>query len=164
MNAGSRELSIEFILLCHFYFYKKIIHWYQHLSEHNTFFFSVAIGSPFKPMESYQYSGKTWRRRITMFNAVLWSAESLIVDFGCLHVILRAVFKGKWSTFRFCNWQYVFIFFFLCPFPSLAVERNNLMRLSQSIPFTPVPPRGECGNTSPSQICQVRWRHSRMFF
>uniref|UniRef100_A0A665VTJ2 non-specific serine/threonine protein kinase n=1 Tax=Echeneis naucrates TaxID=173247 RepID=A0A665VTJ2_ECHNA len=42
--------------------------------------FSVAIGSPFKPLESYQYS---------------------------------------------------------------AVERNNLMRLSQSIPFTPVPPRGE---------------------
>uniref|UniRef100_A0AAQ5Y4G1 non-specific serine/threonine protein kinase n=1 Tax=Amphiprion ocellaris TaxID=80972 RepID=A0AAQ5Y4G1_AMPOC len=41
---------------------------------------SAAIGSPFKPMESYQYS---------------------------------------------------------------AVERNNLMRLSQSIPFTPVPPRGE---------------------
>lgn len=39
-----------------------------------------SIGSPFKPMESYQYS---------------------------------------------------------------AVERNNLMRLSQSIPFTPVPPRGE---------------------
>uniref|UniRef100_A0A8V5H6A6 non-specific serine/threonine protein kinase n=1 Tax=Melopsittacus undulatus TaxID=13146 RepID=A0A8V5H6A6_MELUD len=29
-----------------------------------------------------------------------------------------------------------------CGFP-LAVERNNLMRLSQSIPFTPVPPRGE---------------------
>uniref|UniRef100_A0AAQ4PD85 non-specific serine/threonine protein kinase n=1 Tax=Gasterosteus aculeatus aculeatus TaxID=481459 RepID=A0AAQ4PD85_GASAC len=28
-------------------------------------------------------------------------------------------------------------------FPSTAVERNNLMRLSQSIPFTPVPPRGE---------------------
>uniref|UniRef100_A0A672JQM2 non-specific serine/threonine protein kinase n=1 Tax=Salarias fasciatus TaxID=181472 RepID=A0A672JQM2_SALFA len=25
----------------------------------------------------------------------------------------------------------------------IAVERNNLMRLSQSIPFTPVPPRGE---------------------
>uniref|UniRef100_A0A8D0ATQ8 non-specific serine/threonine protein kinase n=1 Tax=Sander lucioperca TaxID=283035 RepID=A0A8D0ATQ8_SANLU len=40
----------------------------------------ISIGSPFKPMESYQYS---------------------------------------------------------------AVERNNLMRLSQSIPFTPVPPRGE---------------------
>uniref|UniRef100_A0A4W4HIF5 non-specific serine/threonine protein kinase n=1 Tax=Electrophorus electricus TaxID=8005 RepID=A0A4W4HIF5_ELEEL len=40
----------------------------------------LAIGSPFKPMEGYQYS---------------------------------------------------------------AVERNNLMRLSQSIPFTPVPPRGE---------------------
>uniref|UniRef100_A0A674C4Z4 non-specific serine/threonine protein kinase n=1 Tax=Salmo trutta TaxID=8032 RepID=A0A674C4Z4_SALTR len=40
----------------------------------------LSIGSPFKPMESYQYS---------------------------------------------------------------AVERNNLMRLSQSIPFTPVPPRGE---------------------
>uniref|UniRef100_H2MBP2 non-specific serine/threonine protein kinase n=1 Tax=Oryzias latipes TaxID=8090 RepID=H2MBP2_ORYLA len=28
-------------------------------------------------------------------------------------------------------------------FPLTAVERNNLMRLSQSIPFTPVPPRGE---------------------
>uniref|UniRef100_A0A3Q3E2Q3 non-specific serine/threonine protein kinase n=1 Tax=Labrus bergylta TaxID=56723 RepID=A0A3Q3E2Q3_9LABR len=28
-------------------------------------------------------------------------------------------------------------------FPPVAVERNNLMRLSQSIPFTPVPPRGE---------------------
>ncbi|KAM8894204.1 transient receptor potential cation channel subfamily M member 7 [Spinachia spinachia] len=42
-----------------------------------------SIGSPFKPMESYQYSGVN------------------------------------------------------------AVERNNLMRLSQSIPFTPVPPRGE---------------------
>uniref|UniRef100_A0A7N6A462 non-specific serine/threonine protein kinase n=1 Tax=Anabas testudineus TaxID=64144 RepID=A0A7N6A462_ANATE len=26
---------------------------------------------------------------------------------------------------------------------ALSVERNNLMRLSQSIPFTPVPPRGE---------------------
>uniref|UniRef100_A0A8C4YNG0 non-specific serine/threonine protein kinase n=1 Tax=Gopherus evgoodei TaxID=1825980 RepID=A0A8C4YNG0_9SAUR len=26
---------------------------------------------------------------------------------------------------------------------TIAVERNNLMRLSQSIPFTPVPPRGE---------------------
>uniref|UniRef100_A0A8C4I311 non-specific serine/threonine protein kinase n=1 Tax=Dicentrarchus labrax TaxID=13489 RepID=A0A8C4I311_DICLA len=26
---------------------------------------------------------------------------------------------------------------------SVSVERNNLMRLSQSIPFTPVPPRGE---------------------
>ena len=27
-----------------------------------------------------------------------------------------------------------------------AVERNNLMRLSQSIPFTPVPPRGKSGS------------------
>uniref|UniRef100_A0A3Q4MND8 non-specific serine/threonine protein kinase n=1 Tax=Neolamprologus brichardi TaxID=32507 RepID=A0A3Q4MND8_NEOBR len=32
---------------------------------------------------------------------------------------------------------------FMCTFPLVAVERNNLMRLSQSIPFTPVPPRGE---------------------
>uniref|UniRef100_A0A3Q1FRT2 non-specific serine/threonine protein kinase n=1 Tax=Acanthochromis polyacanthus TaxID=80966 RepID=A0A3Q1FRT2_9TELE len=31
----------------------------------------------------------------------------------------------------------LFVFIFI------AVERNNLMRLSQSIPFTPVPPRGE---------------------
>uniref|UniRef100_A0A7N8XJW7 non-specific serine/threonine protein kinase n=1 Tax=Mastacembelus armatus TaxID=205130 RepID=A0A7N8XJW7_9TELE len=50
----------------------------MHCSPEITTF--ISIGSPFKPMESYQYS---------------------------------------------------------------AVERNNLMRLSQSIPFTPVPPRGE---------------------
>uniref|UniRef100_A0A673B1B8 non-specific serine/threonine protein kinase n=1 Tax=Sphaeramia orbicularis TaxID=375764 RepID=A0A673B1B8_9TELE len=31
---------------------------------------------------------------------------------------------------------------YICVSPT-AVERNNLMRLSQSIPFTPVPPRGE---------------------
>uniref|UniRef100_A0A4W5PAD7 non-specific serine/threonine protein kinase n=1 Tax=Hucho hucho TaxID=62062 RepID=A0A4W5PAD7_9TELE len=31
----------------------------------------------------------------------------------------------------------------VCVSLPLAVERNNLMRLSQSIPFTPVPPRGE---------------------
>nr|XP_040051503.1 transient receptor potential cation channel subfamily M member 7 isoform X4 [Gasterosteus aculeatus aculeatus] len=48
---------------------------HPHISARND-----SIGSPFKPMESFQYS---------------------------------------------------------------AVERNNLMRLSQSIPFTPVPPRGE---------------------
>uniref|UniRef100_A0A7N8YBJ9 non-specific serine/threonine protein kinase n=1 Tax=Mastacembelus armatus TaxID=205130 RepID=A0A7N8YBJ9_9TELE len=35
------------------------------------------------------------------------------------------------------------VFISACTFPPVAVERNNLMRLSQSIPFTPVPPRGE---------------------
>ncbi|NWW18523.1 TRPM7 protein, partial [Falcunculus frontatus] len=56
--------------------------------------------------------------------------------------------------------EYLFFFFFFLlnlfsgiasPFKPImdinyyysAVERNNLMRLSQSIPFTPVPPRGE---------------------
>ncbi|NXV28275.1 TRPM7 protein, partial [Rissa tridactyla] len=53
--------------------------------------------------------------------------------------------------------QIIFFFFFFpplgiaSPFKPImdinyyysAVERNNLMRLSQSIPFTPVPPRGE---------------------
>ncbi|KAF1511736.1 UNVERIFIED_CONTAM: Transient receptor potential cation channel subfamily M member 7, partial [Eudyptes pachyrhynchus] len=53
--------------------------------------------------------------------------------------------------------QYLFFFFLFnlsgiaSPFKPImdinyyysAVERNNLMRLSQSIPFTPVPPRGE---------------------
>uniref|UniRef100_A0A667ZHK5 non-specific serine/threonine protein kinase n=1 Tax=Myripristis murdjan TaxID=586833 RepID=A0A667ZHK5_9TELE len=34
-------------------------------------------------------------------------------------------------------------FCFGCCFFDSPVERNNLMRLSQSIPFTPVPPRGE---------------------
>lgn len=37
-----------------------------------------------------------------------------------------------------CTWC-----MFMCTFPLVAVERNNLMRLSQSIPFTPVPPRGK---------------------
>uniref|UniRef100_A0A3Q0SN19 non-specific serine/threonine protein kinase n=1 Tax=Amphilophus citrinellus TaxID=61819 RepID=A0A3Q0SN19_AMPCI len=37
----------------------------------------------------------------------------------------------------------VYLCMFMCAFPLIAVERNNLMRLSQSIPFTPVPPRGE---------------------
>uniref|UniRef100_A0AAY5K8C8 non-specific serine/threonine protein kinase n=1 Tax=Esox lucius TaxID=8010 RepID=A0AAY5K8C8_ESOLU len=32
---------------------------------------------------------------------------------------------------------------YMCVAFPVAVERNNLMRLSQSIPFTPVPPRGE---------------------
>uniref|UniRef100_G3PW03 non-specific serine/threonine protein kinase n=1 Tax=Gasterosteus aculeatus aculeatus TaxID=481459 RepID=G3PW03_GASAC len=58
----------SFVLFCHFIGITVVLS------------FSIAIGSPFKPMESFQYS---------------------------------------------------------------AVERNNLMRLSQSIPFTPVPPRGE---------------------
>uniref|UniRef100_A0A8C4MA88 non-specific serine/threonine protein kinase n=1 Tax=Equus asinus asinus TaxID=83772 RepID=A0A8C4MA88_EQUAS len=44
------------------------------------------------------------------------------------------------------NWEIIFqlleISLFLSHFYA-AVERNNLMRLSQSIPFTPVPPRGE---------------------
>lgn len=37
------------------------------------------------------------------------------------------------------------VVFFSAP---IAVERNNLMRLSQSIPFTPVPPRGKSGSGS----------------
>ncbi|NXE18709.1 TRPM7 protein, partial [Ardeotis kori] len=60
--------------------------------------------------------------------------------------------------FPSCTRQYIFFFFFFkslsgiaSPFKPImdinyyysAVERNNLMRLSQSIPFTPVPPRGE---------------------
>uniref|UniRef100_A0A3P8RLL2 non-specific serine/threonine protein kinase n=1 Tax=Amphiprion percula TaxID=161767 RepID=A0A3P8RLL2_AMPPE len=43
-------------------------------------------------------------------------------------------------SFFFCRRLYSC--FCLCVF-FVAVERNNLMRLSQSIPFTPVPPRGE---------------------
>uniref|UniRef100_A0A673YTD0 non-specific serine/threonine protein kinase n=1 Tax=Salmo trutta TaxID=8032 RepID=A0A673YTD0_SALTR len=35
------------------------------------------------------------------------------------------------------------VYLTLCVSLPVAVERNNLMRLSQSIPFTPVPPRGE---------------------
>uniref|UniRef100_A0A3B4WFF6 non-specific serine/threonine protein kinase n=1 Tax=Seriola lalandi dorsalis TaxID=1841481 RepID=A0A3B4WFF6_SERLL len=43
----------------------------------------------------------------------------------------------------FCSCIYFCMCVLICTFPSVAVERNNLMRLSQSIPFTPVPPRGE---------------------
>uniref|UniRef100_A0AAQ5YTK1 non-specific serine/threonine protein kinase n=1 Tax=Amphiprion ocellaris TaxID=80972 RepID=A0AAQ5YTK1_AMPOC len=43
-------------------------------------------------------------------------------------------------SFFFCRRLYSC--FCWCVF-FVAVERNNLMRLSQSIPFTPVPPRGE---------------------
>ncbi|NXN66868.1 TRPM7 protein, partial [Himantopus himantopus] len=60
-------------------------------------------------------------------------------------------------TLLFCSISF-FLFFFFFPLSGIAspfkpimdinyyysaVERNNLMRLSQSIPFTPVPPRGE---------------------
>uniref|UniRef100_A0A671NG36 non-specific serine/threonine protein kinase n=1 Tax=Sinocyclocheilus anshuiensis TaxID=1608454 RepID=A0A671NG36_9TELE len=37
-----------------------------------------------------------------------------------------------------------------------AVERNNLMRLSQSIPFTPVPPRGKTQHCPPVSLCPIR--------
>uniref|UniRef100_A0A3B4TJD7 non-specific serine/threonine protein kinase n=1 Tax=Seriola dumerili TaxID=41447 RepID=A0A3B4TJD7_SERDU len=43
----------------------------------------------------------------------------------------------------FCSCIYFCMCVRICTYPSVAVERNNLMRLSQSIPFTPVPPRGE---------------------
>uniref|UniRef100_A0A3B4ZDJ1 non-specific serine/threonine protein kinase n=1 Tax=Stegastes partitus TaxID=144197 RepID=A0A3B4ZDJ1_9TELE len=46
---------------------------------------------------------------------------------------------GLWSSF-ICS-RLISCFFVCVCF--VAVERNNLMRLSQSIPFTPVPPRGE---------------------
>lgn len=59
------------------------------------------------------------------------------------------------TFFVFCSvtfFIYLFFlvfFFFICIFAFVAaVERNNLMRLSQSIPFTPVPPRGEWGENS----------------
>uniref|UniRef100_A0A4W6FJZ5 non-specific serine/threonine protein kinase n=1 Tax=Lates calcarifer TaxID=8187 RepID=A0A4W6FJZ5_LATCA len=46
----------------------------------------------------------------------------------------------------FCSCFNLCVYLFLRTYPLFlpaAVERNNLMRLSQSIPFTPVPPRGE---------------------
>lgn len=63
---------------------------------------------------------------ITLYLLFLFSAHS------CPAVVLTC-----WCIcVRFCALN----------FPPAAVERNNLMRLSQSIPFTPVPPRGECGS------------------
>uniref|UniRef100_A0A4W5MN62 non-specific serine/threonine protein kinase n=1 Tax=Hucho hucho TaxID=62062 RepID=A0A4W5MN62_9TELE len=57
----------------------------------------------------------------------------------------HTLFPTTWSkmSFDYCS----LLLPMLCVFDSVslpvAVERNNLMRLSQSIPFTPVPPRGE---------------------
>uniref|UniRef100_A0A669DQD3 non-specific serine/threonine protein kinase n=1 Tax=Oreochromis niloticus TaxID=8128 RepID=A0A669DQD3_ORENI len=60
----------------------------------------------------------------------------------CLYptvVIVQSIFCSFTSLlYCWCTWC-----MFMCTFPLVAVERNNLMRLSQSIPFTPVPPRGE---------------------
>ncbi|NWH30167.1 TRPM7 protein, partial [Chloropsis hardwickii] len=71
----------------------------------------------------------------------------------------KAALLTDWLQGRPSNSVSLFFFFFLLnlfsgiasPFKPImdinyyysAVERNNLMRLSQSIPFTPVPPRGE---------------------
>ncbi|NXW30303.1 TRPM7 protein, partial [Phaetusa simplex] len=66
----------------------------------------------------------------------------------------KAALLTDWLQGRPSNSISFFFFFFLgiaSPFKPImdinyyysAVERNNLMRLSQSIPFTPVPPRGE---------------------
>ncbi|TRZ16578.1 hypothetical protein HGM15179_010530 [Zosterops borbonicus] len=71
----------------------------------------------------------------------------------------KAALLTDWLQGRPSNSISLFFFFFLLnlfsgiasPFKPImdinyyysAVERNNLMRLSQSIPFTPVPPRGE---------------------
>uniref|UniRef100_A0A8C7V5R4 non-specific serine/threonine protein kinase n=1 Tax=Oncorhynchus mykiss TaxID=8022 RepID=A0A8C7V5R4_ONCMY len=58
----------------------------------------------------------------------------------------HTLFPTTWSRMSF---DYCSLLPMLCVFDSVcvslpvAVERNNLMRLSQSIPFTPVPPRGE---------------------
>uniref|UniRef100_A0A8C7HBQ9 non-specific serine/threonine protein kinase n=1 Tax=Oncorhynchus kisutch TaxID=8019 RepID=A0A8C7HBQ9_ONCKI len=58
----------------------------------------------------------------------------------------HTLFPTTWSRMSF---YYCSLLPMLCVFDSVcvslpvAVERNNLMRLSQSIPFTPVPPRGE---------------------
>uniref|UniRef100_A0A8C7VAZ6 non-specific serine/threonine protein kinase n=1 Tax=Oncorhynchus mykiss TaxID=8022 RepID=A0A8C7VAZ6_ONCMY len=63
-----------------------------------------------------------------------------------ISVSSHTLFPTTWSRMSF---DYCSLLPMLCVFDSVcvslpvAVERNNLMRLSQSIPFTPVPPRGE---------------------
>ncbi|NWZ43268.1 TRPM7 protein, partial [Brachypodius atriceps] len=66
--------------------------------------------------------------------ALLTVCISLFISFFFFFLILLNIFSGIASPFKpimDINYYYS------------AVERNNLMRLSQSIPFTPVPPRGE---------------------
>ncbi|NXJ73465.1 TRPM7 protein, partial [Trogon melanurus] len=69
--------------------------------------------------------------------------------------LLTEWLQGRPSNSSQIGISFLFFFFFksgiASPFKPImdinyyysAVERNNLMRLSQSIPFTPVPPRGE---------------------
>uniref|UniRef100_A0A8C7MHX3 non-specific serine/threonine protein kinase n=1 Tax=Oncorhynchus kisutch TaxID=8019 RepID=A0A8C7MHX3_ONCKI len=70
------------------------------------------------------------------------SCKSRKIDLFSSHTL----FPTTWSRMSF---YYCSLLPMLCVFDSVcvslpvAVERNNLMRLSQSIPFTPVPPRGE---------------------
>uniref|UniRef100_A0A665VRU0 non-specific serine/threonine protein kinase n=1 Tax=Echeneis naucrates TaxID=173247 RepID=A0A665VRU0_ECHNA len=55
----------------------------------------------------------------------------------------RRSLTAAFSPYSVLSGPFSSILLFLCSLVVSAVERNNLMRLSQSIPFTPVPPRGE---------------------
>uniref|UniRef100_A0A8C0C272 non-specific serine/threonine protein kinase n=1 Tax=Buteo japonicus TaxID=224669 RepID=A0A8C0C272_9AVES len=66
----------------------------------------------------------------------VWKKHSIGNVFGSFPPSYELMFMFLMTLIRSLNFNKY------CNFP-LAVERNNLMRLSQSIPFTPVPPRGE---------------------
>ncbi|NXN30939.1 TRPM7 protein, partial [Nycticryphes semicollaris] len=61
----------------------------------------------------------------------------------CILLLLSFYFSSSFSFFTFPGIASPFKPIMDINYYYSAVERNNLMRLSQSIPFTPVPPRGE---------------------
>lgn len=78
-----------------------------------------------------------------MFVAVLGLASPFkpVMDTNYYYsrlVTINIILKTKFSNALSLGISFISLSFFYA-----AVERNNLMRLSQSIPFTPVPPRGK---------------------
>uniref|UniRef100_A0A673I8L1 non-specific serine/threonine protein kinase n=1 Tax=Sinocyclocheilus rhinocerous TaxID=307959 RepID=A0A673I8L1_9TELE len=98
----------------------------------------AAIGSPFKPMESYQYSGQCFCQSVQLKHKRVLIRTRPTTPRSNTHCN-ESVFSGPRRGGVTCT-DISPVCVCVCV---SAVERNNLMRLSQSIPFTPVPPRGE---------------------
>uniref|UniRef100_A0A7N8XPJ8 non-specific serine/threonine protein kinase n=1 Tax=Mastacembelus armatus TaxID=205130 RepID=A0A7N8XPJ8_9TELE len=87
--------------------------------------------------------------QITRELSISKNVASSIVPVADTGPLSKSSVMRKHSVGAFCTMNiptkyfYNCVFISACTFPPVAVERNNLMRLSQSIPFTPVPPRGE---------------------
>uniref|UniRef100_A0A8C2P641 non-specific serine/threonine protein kinase n=1 Tax=Capra hircus TaxID=9925 RepID=A0A8C2P641_CAPHI len=96
----------------------------KHVSSHAGF---TECHKTSVPLHSEQVESSSRRSSTEETHEVDSKAALLPVCIFQLNICLASPFKPVMDT----NYYYS------------AVERNNLMRLSQSIPFTPVPPRGE---------------------